>query len=95
MNAAMAYQLCHGHPIVGGVVSRDFSRTLRDRLITQDLQAQREQLAENRVKYIVIHRGVPGLFDWNDREFGPQDAYLAAYKVVYSGPDAILLQAYP
>jgi len=95
MNAAMAYQLCHGHPIVSGVVARDFSKTLRDRLITQDLQAQRGQLAENRVKYVVIHRKAPGLFDWNDHEFGPLDAYFAAYKAVYSGPDAILLQVYP
>lgn len=91
LNAAMAYQSCHGRPIVGGVVSREPTRTLRDRLITHDLQAQRRQLAESGVKYVVIHRQQNAIFRW-PTELGTMDAYLAAYRVQYSGPEAILLQ---
>jgi hypothetical protein len=90
-NAAMAHQICHRHPIVGGVVSREPTRTLRDRVIMKNLSAQRRQLADSGVGYVVIHRQDGDLFAW-PAELGPVEAYLSAYPVLYSGPDAILLR---
>ena len=90
-NAAMAYQICHGHPIAGGVVSRELGKTLRDRLINNDMQAQRNELAESGVKYLVIHRPDGHLFNW-PAGLGAVEDYVSTYTVLYSGPDAILLR---
>ena len=53
-DAYMLQQACHGRPIVQGETSRNVVVTLRDRLETQNLQAQRRQLAAAKIKYIVI-----------------------------------------
>jgi len=92
-NAAMAYQICHGRPIVGGVVSRELTETLRDTLVLDDPAALRRQLAENSVKYILIHRQDGSLFRWPSQYAGI-DRYQAAYEAVYTGPDVIVLRVY-
>lgn len=55
-NTYMMYQTLHEHPIVQGVVSRKLHETLRDRLNYTDLYIQKQQLASDSVKYIIIHK---------------------------------------
>ncbi len=55
-NTYMMYQAIHEHPIVQGVVSRKLHETLIDRLNYTDLYIQKQQLASDSVKYIVIHK---------------------------------------
>lgn len=93
LNAAMAYQPCHGRPIVGGVVSREPVPTLRDRVALPEPAAQRVILAQNKVKYIFFHRENGPLF--RRIADGPDEAaYRRAYRIVYDGPDGVLLQVY-
>jgi hypothetical protein len=79
---------CHFRPIAHGNISRDTVVSLRDRLESQDLQAQRRQLTAAKVKYIVIHR-----FHWYPED-GPQDLYALNYPTVYDGPDLTVLRVY-
>jgi hypothetical protein len=93
-NIYMFQQTCHGRPIAQGNTSRNVVMSLRDRLETQDFQAQRRQLAGAKVKYIVInHRpmGIP--LPWHPVD-GPLDEYFSVYPVVYNGPDLAVLQVY-
>ncbi len=92
-NAYMMYQACHLHPIVDGNVSRAVNVTLRDRLETRDLEQQRRQLTENKVKYIVIHRPDGKLFQWHSKD-GEAAQYLKTYQVLYSSKDAVVLGVY-
>ena len=52
----MMYQTLHGIPIVQGNVSRRANKSLIDVLELNDLAAQKQQLIENKVKYIVVHK---------------------------------------
>ena len=67
--------------------------TLRDHLETHDLAAQRRQLAEARVKYIVINHEAGRLFQWRDGD-GRLDQYLKTYPVVYDAPELTILRVY-
>jgi hypothetical protein len=89
----MLQQVCHGRPICQGNTSRDLVVTLRDRLETQDLAAQRQQLAEVKVKYIVINHPSGRLFEWSAAD-GLRDEYTRIYPVVYDGPDLTVLRVY-
>ena len=89
-NAYMLQQACHGRPIVQGQISRHVAVTLQDRLETQNLDAQRHQLAAAKIKYIVISP----LFQWSPKEDGQQDDYSRTYPIVYSGPDLTILRVY-
>src|SRR5262249_19966051 len=90
-NYYMLQQVCHRRPICLGNVARDTVVTLRDRLETQDLQKQRQQLAESKVKYIVITRRIEGLFPRRDSRLtfqwrasdGRRDDYVKIYPVLY------------
>ena len=82
-NAYMLQQTCHGRPIVVGNTSRNVTITLVDRLETQNLQAQRRQLAAAQVKYIVISPPME-----------KQGDYSRSYPIVYSGPDLTILRVY-
>jgi hypothetical protein len=92
-NAYMMYQACHLHPIVDGNVSRAVNISLRDRLETGDLEQQRRQLTENKVKYIVIHRPDGKLFQWHSKD-GEAAQYPSTYPVLYSDKDAVVLGVY-
>src|SRR5262249_32618832 len=92
-NAYMLQQICHGRPIVQGETSRDVVVTLRDRLETQNLQAQRRQLAAAKIKYIVIASRMGWLFQWRPED-GQQADYFRMYPIVYSGPDLTVLRVY-
>jgi hypothetical protein len=89
-NAYMLQQTCHGRPIVQGQISRHVAVTLQDRLETQNLLAQRRQLAAAKVKYIVISP----FFQWSPKEDGQQDDYSRTYPIVYNGRDLTILRVY-
>jgi hypothetical protein len=89
-DAYMLQQTCHGRPIVQGETSRHVAVTLQDRLETQNLQAQRRQLAAANIKYIVISR----FFRWRPKEDGQQDDYSWTYPIVYRGRDLTILRVY-
>jgi hypothetical protein len=92
-NAMMMQQACHGRPIVQGNIARTVTLTLRDRLETADLRAQREQLTTNRVKYIVVNFPKDRLFAWGKGD-GLLPDYLALYPVLYKDDDIGILQVY-
>jgi hypothetical protein len=92
-DAYMLQQICHGRPIVQGETSRDVVVTLRDRLETQNLEAQRRQLSAAKIKYIVISPRTGDLFLWRGRD-GQQADYSRTYPIVYSGPDLTILRVY-
>jgi hypothetical protein len=92
-NAYMMYQTCHLHPIVDGNIARIVNKTLDDRLVTNDLELQRRQLTDNKVKYIVIHRPEANLFQWSPKD-GLIVQYVRTYPAVYSGEDAMVLRVY-
>ncbi len=93
-NLYMTQQACHGRPITGGITSRDLVQSLRDRLVTRDLEAQRRQLVGARVKYIVLNRRPMGIaLPWTPQDGSPQ-AYDSFYPVVYAGSDLTVLRVY-
>ncbi len=86
----MMYQTYHNIPMVGGYISRKLNKTLIDYLDYDNIDKQREQLIENRVKYVVIHK----LF------FDPENItdiikpYLSNYSNIYEDRTNILLKVY-
>jgi hypothetical protein len=93
-NLYMFQQTCHGRPIAQGNTSRNVAMSLRNRLETYDLQAQKRQLATANIKYVVLnHRpmGIP--LSWFPSD-GLQDEYSSVYSVVYDGPDLTVLRVY-
>jgi len=90
-NAYMMLSACHGHPIVQGVVARFTSPALMDRLETRNLAAQKRQLIQAGVKYVVLHKPQGSLFHWTARD-GDQAAYRRAYRLVTDTPDITVLR---
>jgi hypothetical protein len=90
-NAYMMLSACHGHAIVQGETSRQMSVTLKDRLETRDLAAQKRQLTAARVKYIVLHKPEGALFRAAD---GAWRDYPHLYRSRHDGPDMTVLQVY-
>ena len=78
-NAYMLQQTCHGRPIVVGNTSRNVTATLVDRLETQNLQAQRRQLAAAKVRYLVISTEKQG--DYSRISTERQGDYARTYPV--------------
>ena len=93
-NADMAEQICHERPIVRGNTAREIARTLQNFLVTDDLQTQRRQLLNNRVKYIVLRRVENNIYDWGDDKDGVRDSYLKTYQPVYADAELIILRIY-
>ncbi|MFZ1685196.1 MAG: hypothetical protein WAU88_13860 [Candidatus Zixiibacteriota bacterium] len=84
----MMYQRSHSLPIVQGWVSRKSRPTLIDRLSMTDLAAQKRQLSEGRVKFIVFHK-----------EFLPHTAislpsYRMEYPTFFEDSTNLVLQVY-
>jgi hypothetical protein len=84
----MMYQRLHGHPIVQGWVSRKPAPTLIDRLELKDLGVQRQQLVENKVKYVVLHKA----FLPNPDIALP--SYRAEYPSVFEDSSNLVVQVY-
>ena len=85
----MAYQTIHGLPIVQGGVARKFGRTLVDRLSLDELEAQRQQLAESRVKYIVVHKYLV-----SDQDGIDMGALGRHYRAAYEDSDCTVFEVY-
>jgi hypothetical protein len=81
--------VCHGRQIVQGNTSRDMVASLRDRLETSDLQAQRRQLAAARVKYIIMRLQFP----WNSED-GLRSMYPLIYRIAYDDGRLMVLRIY-
>jgi hypothetical protein len=92
-NYYMLQQVLHGRPICQGNASRDLVVTLRNRLETGDLEAQRRQLAGARVKYIVINNQAGSRFRWSADD-GAREKYVRTYPAVYQGNDLTVLRVY-
>jgi len=92
-SAYMLQQACHKRPIAQGNLARDVVTTLRDRLETRDLEGQRKQLNEAKIKYIVITKPAGDLYPWRADD-GPLGQYLNTYPVVYDGSDIAVLRVY-
>ena len=81
---------CHGRPIVEGALSRNVAGGgLLEALNVRDLNAQKKQLADAAVKYIVIDHD----FRWENRD-GDRNRYSLAYPTVYDGKDLTILRVY-
>jgi hypothetical protein len=52
----MMYQICHDKPIVFATTSRKLKRSLSDDLDFRPSRVQKQQLTDNFVKYIVVHK---------------------------------------
>ena len=90
----MQQAACHNRPILHGVTSRNVVKSLRDRLETSDFEAQRRQLIDAKVKYIVLHsRGeaIDMRFAWPPED-GARSQYLLTYPIVYDSPDLTVLR---
>ncbi len=92
-NAYMTLSACHGKAIVQGETSRQMGITLGNRLETADLTAQKQQLMQARVKYVVLHHPKGALFGW-DRADGNKPDYTRTYRVLYDGREMTVLQVY-
>ena len=91
-NAYMLYQTMHHQPIVGGTLSRKIAETLNDTLETADMEAQKRQLTEKKVKYIFLHH------DWVSTQEPMESinvaAYAKTYPAVYLDDTCVVLRVY-
>jgi len=87
-NRYMMNQTIHELPIVQGLISRKIGRSLLDSLNFSDLEIQRNQLVDNKVKYIVFYRDSLNLDTFH------LDDYCRIYRPIYSDSDNLLLQVY-
>ncbi len=88
----MMLQTFHERPIVVATLSRRVARTLSDTLETRDMQVQKRQLTENRVKYIFIHQGWIATMDpMEDVDIA---AYGTTYPAVYFDDSCVVLRVY-
>lgn len=92
-NAYMTLSACHGKAIAQGETSRRMSTTLAGQLETADMAAQKRQLTQAGVKYVVLHHPRAGMFAWNGRD-GSKAGYSHAYRVLHDGHDMTVLQVY-
>ncbi len=90
-NYYMMFQTFHRRPIVGGVISRKLNSTLADDLETVDIEFQKDQLIQNGVKYVVIHRDLVGK---RSKRVIDIEKYLSTYTEVFSDPITIFLKVY-
>jgi hypothetical protein len=88
-NYYMAYQICHEKPIVHATISRKLKQSLSDYLELTDLDAQRQQLKESHVKYVVIHKDLLTSKDRIDLE-----AYQKNYSTVYADEQKTVFEVY-
>ena len=84
---------CHGRPIAQGTIARQVAVTLRDRLETHDFAAQKKQLIDAGVKYIVIHKPIGKAFGWRPED-GEQDSYRRTYATLYEDAELTILRVY-
>lgn len=86
---ALFEQTCHGHPVVHATQARILKESLVDRLGTHNLDTQKRQLRQNKVKYIILDKHS----DWPRGEPARED-YLRTYTLRSDTPDFTILQVY-
>ncbi len=93
-NRYMMFQLFHQRPIVFASISRIVEPALADRLDLRDLDHQKNQLREGRVKYVVLHKDeIEGYT--RAGEFREKYArYIQTYDEVYSDARTSVLRVY-
>lgn len=91
-NSYMLYQTFHGRPIVSATLSRRITRTLMDQLETEDMAAQKQQLANAKVKYIFIHGDA--FARHNPGETVDLAAYGKTYPVAYYNDVCVVFRVY-
>jgi hypothetical protein len=84
----MMYQSFHRLPIVQGWASRKIGKSLIDRLEFNDLDKQKQQLVESRVKYVVIHKMLLV------RKSLDPSAYAKYYQRVFEDDQSIVFRVY-
>ena len=89
-NFYMAQQVCHARPIVFGIVARQLTPTLGNRLALGDIAALHRQLAGAHVKYILLHRQANAPLAWHQTVA----AYRRVYQTVREGTDLTVLKVY-
>ncbi|MFZ2087869.1 MAG: hypothetical protein WAU47_04775, partial [Desulfobaccales bacterium] len=90
-NLHMMFQAaCHGRPIVTGTAPRVQKHNLIDVLKRGDMTKQKEQLMENKVKYIVIHKHVIE----NELSLKEVAEYTANYTTIHNDDKNIVLRVY-
>jgi hypothetical protein len=87
-NYYMFNQVFHGIPILHGQVARKIGKSLVDRLEIQDMDRLKQELIQNRVKYIVVHK-----------MFLPDtsvnlDDYRKTYQSVFEDNQAVVFRVY-
>jgi hypothetical protein len=85
----MMYQTYHEIPIVQGAIPRKIGRSLIDELELGNLETQMQQLAENGIKHIVIHKRPV-----SERSQVDADRYRRVYKNICEDDDNVVFEAY-
>jgi hypothetical protein len=88
-NRYMMYQICHEKPIVIATTSRKLTPSLSDGLEIQPSEIQKQQLARNSVKYIVMHRTLIPAGKKLDL-----DGYRQHYRTIYHDHRNTVFQVY-
>ena len=84
----MMYQTLHGLPIMNGAITRKIGTSLIDSLNTTDLEVQRRQLLDSKVKYIVVHK------DLLKGKSLKLDEYRRSYRQQFEDDRSIVLRVY-
>ncbi len=87
-NRYMMNQTLHELPIVQGLISRKIGKSLIDSLDFSNLGIQKNQLVEDKIKYIVFYRDSLNLDSFH------LDDYCRIYRQIYSDTNNLLLQVY-
>jgi hypothetical protein len=86
-NRYMMYQMCHEKPIVFAMTSRKLKPSLSDYLEIEASNIQKQQLARNFVKYIVVHKEfISDRFD--------VEAYRQYYHAIHDDQRNVVFQVY-
>ncbi len=84
----MMYQSMHRLPIVQGWASRKIGKSLIDRLEFKDLNKQREQLIDAKVKYVVIHK------QFLPRASVDPSIYSVQYEKIFEDDEGMVFKVY-
>jgi len=86
--AYMMYQASHRIPIVNGATTRKVGKSLIDSLAMDNLDVQRRQLVDDKVKYLIVHKNLLA-----DKSFDLA-AYRNHYDFFYEDDRSIVFKVY-
>lgn len=91
-NTYMMYQTFHGRPIVNASISRRPESPLGDRLEESGFASLDEKLAENRIKYVVIHKRLEKPKEGTVEEL--LERFRSSYPLMYEDQEVAVFQSY-